>query len=878
MVNDHKLLTILTIGKVLISIMNSFLLTGISLNRSKRKSKILRKLYKKLLFFMPFLIMISETMIFINLEIRYLNTTNQCSLIFFRALAFFSKLFTINGSFIKFKFSKIALFLFFVFTNTITIYVIDDYHTGWEISICILNCFQIFFNFTFLKLINSRRKNKEKQCYLFHGIYEELFLKESNPMFIISTEDNQNFKLFTINEKTKTILDIQNEIGKIKYKEINENFKKKMMGFAQKDEYSNSTTLVSHAIVKERESLSKKIELKTLVSEFYFCNKKTKKFEIYLENSKTRENDHYEFEILKINYGQKIYYAFLIHNLEKKDEVKNLKNLNEINNRLFCSLSHELKTPINGALPSLQMVRSALMEEELIKLLDISIGSLKLLDNSLNNVLDFYLFQTDQMLLNKTEFSFQDLILEIREIIFPMIEVKNIKFTLEISNSAREIKIKSDYVKLKQILLNLVTNAIQFTFKGGIVLKIDQVQKDSNQFIISIIDTGIGIEDEKLAKILKKIKEPNQERLEINKTGSCMGLMISEKISSLLGSEEGLFIESQHGKGSIFSFTINFDFTIYETIKDVMNIQPASSKIINQMNIKLKTNTMIKNSLILDEKRQICLSQNKKKNRCSIQIQHPHYLFSKSLDEKKSNKLEKTKTYTNKSKNLEDDSISNLELGFDQKIHGYQFENSPKFIKGNKQLEESKLGNKNEVPSGLSDEILHKFQSDASLTNTVSVKISSKPIKISFDNSITLNRKKACECEEILCVDDDAFNLLSLEIMLKYFNLKCVKVMNGIAALEELLKKRNCHNSTCPKFKLIFMDYQMPLMDGVQTTEKIMELIEKNELTESVVIGCTAFVSKDEILNCYSAGMKEVIFKPLNKNIIKSILLEWLRF
>lgn len=132
-----------------------------------------------------------------------------------------------------------------------------------------------------------------------------------------------------------------------------------------------------------------------------------------------------------------------------------------------------------------------------------------------------------------------------------------------------------------------------------------------------------------------------------------------------------------------------------------------------------------------------------------------------------------------------------------------------------------------------------------------------------------------CECEEILYVDDDAFNLLSLELILKSFNLKCCKVMNGVEAIKEL-KKKKCENNNCPRFKLIFMDYQMPIMDGIETTKKIVEMIKKNEIPETAIIGCTAFVSIDEISKCYAVGMKDVIIKPINKNLVKNVINEWI--
>ena len=128
-----------------------------------------------------------------------------------------------------------------------------------------------------------------------------------------------------------------------------------------------------------------------------------------------------------------------------------------------------------------------------------------------------------------------------------------------------------------------------------------------------------------------------------------------------------------------------------------------------------------------------------------------------------------------------------------------------------------------------------------------------------------------CYCEEILIVDDDAFNLLSLELMLKNLGLKCIKAHNGKEAIEKF-KEKKCKSPKCRGFKLVFMDYQMPIMNGVEAAKEILGNISK----KIVIIGCTAFTMKDQVMDCYVAGMKDVIFKPISREVIINVLREWL--
>ena len=99
-----------------------------------------------------------------------------------------------------------------------------------------------------------------------------------------------------------------------------------------------------------------------------------------------------------------------------------------------------------------------------------------------------------------------------------------------------------------------------------------------------------------------------------------------------------------------------------------------------------------------------------------------------------------------------------------------------------------------------------------------------------------------------------------------------VKAMNGKEALDCVANKF-CQSVRCRGFKLVFMDYLMPIMNGVESTREILKLNGQDELRHVTVIGCTAFTEVETFLNI---GPKDIIFKPLNKEIVGNILNEWL--
>ena len=141
-------------------------------------------------------------------------------------------------------------------------------------------------------------------------------------------------------------------------------------------------------------------------------------------------------------------------------------------------------------------------------------------------------------------------------------------------------------------------------------------------------------------------------------------------------------------------------------------------------------------------------------------------------------------------------------------------------------------------------------------------------LKNSRKNSEKINQ---CQCPQILIVDDDAFNLFTMELLIKKLNFSCAKASNGVEAINFLKEFKYC-NKNCKGMQLILMDYQMPELDGVETSKKIIMMREKGEVGNLKIVGCTAFCAKNEVFSMMEAGMNDVIFKPVSKEILVEVL------
>jgi len=135
-----------------------------------------------------------------------------------------------------------------------------------------------------------------------------------------------------------------------------------------------------------------------------------------------------------------------------------------------------------------------------------------------------------------------------------------------------------------------------------------------------------------------------------------------------------------------------------------------------------------------------------------------------------------------------------------------------------------------------------------------------------------------CKCPKILIVDDDCFNIMALERMLKFLDLKCDCVYEGADAIKKVLERQNNPCSPfCEEYKIIFMDCSMPIMDGFETTVALRSHKEIQRIKDIKIIGCTAYTSDGKVNECIAAGMNDVLFKPMSRVKLQEIIKKHLK-
>jgi len=297
---------------------------------------------------------------------------------------------------------------------------------------------------------------------------------------------------------------------------------------------------------------------KTLARE---ANLQERQFLIYNGKLKTEDNQAKSIEI-KVSYLQQHNTEYMVLNIRdttQRDLLVTLQDNNKYKDQLLASVSHELRAPLNG---NINLVESAIADKGVPqdikeRLLTPAVRSSKFLLHLINDILDMSQIKAQKLrLIFKSE-----KLLETLKNTMQLIEVqakrKKIELTLAIHPEVQG-SLCTDHVRLSQIVLNLLNNAVKFTHKGSIVLSAIPTE-DLNCVKISVRDSGIGMNKEDTHKLFSDYTHIEfADRASVNPTGIGLGLSISANLARLLGpkDQQGILVESVINQGSTFAFLI----------------------------------------------------------------------------------------------------------------------------------------------------------------------------------------------------------------------------------------------------------------------------------------------------------------------------------
>lgn len=280
-------------------------------------------------------------------------------------------------------------------------------------------------------------------------------------------------------------------------------------------------------------------------------------------------------EIQKKNKELEAYQKELIKAKDLAEQGKRIKE------NFLANMSHEIRTPINGIIGITQLLKKTTLDNEqreMVNLLEISSNSLL---GVINDVLDLSKIESGKFKINRTPTEIAKICNAVIDLLrIPSIE-KKLGLTLDLDPDLPN-SVLADSLRLNQILMNLIGNAIKFTHNGGVTLKVEILDRKGNnvQLKFSVIDTGIGIAKENIDKIFETFEQAD-EQTTIKFGGTGLGLSIVKNLAKLKGGT--LEVHSEEFAGSTFCFT-----NWYEIFKEMEVIKkPVEEKLLPFSNTKI---------------------------------------------------------------------------------------------------------------------------------------------------------------------------------------------------------------------------------------------------------------------------------------------------
>lgn len=270
--------------------------------------------------------------------------------------------------------------------------------------------------------------------------------------------------------------------------------------------------------------------------------------------------------------------------------IQQNKRNSDVKSGFLSAMSHEIRTPMNAMIGFTHLLQETKLnqeqEEYVMRINDASTHLLSII----NDILDLSKMEAGKMVIEKRSFRLDKLIAGVKDLLIQSVQKKNLYFDIETMNCP-DVMI-GDSIRIKQILINLINNAIKFTETGGVSLVITGEKQKGNQFLISfkVKDTGIGMTAEQQQRLFKDFEQANQSTSRIY-GGTGLGLSISKKLASLM--QGTITVESKLNEGSTFTLQIpteiviqNEDETIIEddqrAIKENPHILVAEDHVLSQ--------------------------------------------------------------------------------------------------------------------------------------------------------------------------------------------------------------------------------------------------------------------------------------------------------
>ncbi|WP_045737662.1 hybrid sensor histidine kinase/response regulator [Xanthomonas sp. MUS 060] len=534
----------------------------------------------------------------------------------------------------------------------------------------------------------------------------------------------------------------------------------------------------------------------------------------------------------------------------------------------LATMSHEIRTPLNGIIPMLELIAQGPLDLDQSEMLRAANNSSLQLLRIVDDILDYSKLEANRLELETTAFNLRELLDDVLQLMQRAAEAKGLRMTLQLDRAVR-LQVRGDPVRLRQVLSNLLGNAIKFTARGGIDLHVRRLGESPAQHVLrfEVRDTGIGISAERQERLFQAFTQADASTTRLY-GGTGLGLAICKRIVELMGGRIGLESKLDHGA------TFWFEIALLKVIGDISHadshmprlhalLVSADQRLYQRLN-RLLTNWGVQVSKVDSTQEAL------ERLRTGNSTRSTYDLVIGDLDGMRHSARALQRAVARLPAPQTTRLIwlyGDTEIPEEIRAHGALLSRQAADLDLRSMLALDPPAT--EVSAGSPKEdtyvnALKALDTNAQIESERTKERSTPPTHTMANDS---NAKTTPSQYRLLLVEDNPVNMMVAQRLLEALGYRADTVENGALALTQLAQQ---------PYDLVLMDCQMPVLDGYAATRQWRQSEANGTRARLPIVAMTANAMAGDRQRCLDAGMDDYLSKPIDQTRLAACLQRWL--